>query len=409
MSDRAEPLRILIADAFEESGTEALRALGYTVTVEPSLSPETLPGALTDTRAQVLIVRSTKVPKAVLDGADALSLVVRAGAGYDNIDVEAASGRGIYVANCPGKNAIAVAELALGLLLAADRRIPAQTADLAAGRWKKKAYADCRGLFGRTLGIVGLGPIGCEVAARASAFGMHVLAWSRSLTDERAHELGVERATDLVDLARRSDAVSVHVAACDETNDLIGPEFFAALRPGALFVNTSRGSVVDADALARAIREKSLRVGLDVWKNQPKAGEAPFTDPLIEEPGVVGTHHNGASTDQAQQAIASETVRIVRHFAETGSVLHSVNRAESSPAQSLLTVRHLNRPGVLAAIFDAIDSEHINVEEMENVIYQGAAAASARIYLDAPLSASALARIGERQEVLGVVQTPIAR
>lgn len=408
-SAKAAPLRVLIADKFETSGTEALQRLGCMVHDEPSLDPETLPEAVERIDPQVLIVRSTKVRAPVFERAESLSLVVRAGAGYDNIDVEAASGRGIYVSNCPGKNAIAVAELCWGLLLAADRQIPQQTADLLAGRWKKKAYAKCRGLFGRTLGVVGLGPIGREVAARGLAFGMHVLAWSRSLTDETAAELGLERAPELLDIARRSDAVTIHVAANDETRRLIGRAFFDALRPGAILVNTARGSVVDADALSAAIREKSLRVGLDVWSQQPKPEDESFADPLALLPGVVGTHHNGASTDQAQQAIAAETVRIVRQFAESGSVLHCVNRAESSPAQSLLTVRHLNKPGVLAAVFEVIDAEHINVEEMENVVYRGAQAACARIFLDRALGAASLATIHEHAHVLGVVQTPIAR
>jgi D-3-phosphoglycerate dehydrogenase len=403
------PLRVLCADKFEDSGIAALRALGCELFDEPGLDPETLPDAIERIDPQVVIVRSTKVRAPVFERAKSLALVVRAGAGVDNIDVAAASERGIFVSNCPGKNAVAVAELAFGLVIAADRQIAQQTADLRAGKWKKKAYAKCQGLFGRTLGVVGMGPIGREVAARGRAFGMHVLAWSRSLDAETAEELGVERAADLIELARRADAVSIHVAACDETIQLIGSEFFAAMKPGAIFVNTARGSVVDAAALTRAIREKSLRVALDVWQKQPKPEDETFADPLIGEPGVTGTHHNGASTEQAQQAIAAETVRIVRQFAETGSALHAVNRAETSPAQSLLTVRHLNKPGVLAAIFDVIDAAHINVEEMENVIYQGAKAACARIFLDAPLSADALSFLRSHEHVLSAAQVPIAR
>jgi D-3-phosphoglycerate dehydrogenase len=403
------PLRVLVADKLEASASTALRELGCELCEEADLDPETLAAAIERLDPDVLIVRSTKVKAPVFERAKALALVVRAGAGVDNIDVGAASERGIFVANCPGKNAIAVAELAMGLIVAADRQIPQQTADLRAGKWKKKAYAKCQGLFGRTLGIVGTGRIGREVAGRARAFGMHVLAWSRSLDEETAEELGVERASDLVELARRSDAVSIHVAACDETNGLVGAEFFAAMKPGAIFVNTARGSVVDAAALARAIQDKSLRVALDVWEKQPKPEDETFADPIIGAQSLIGTHHNGASTEQAQQAIAAETVRIVEHFARTGSVLHAVNRAETSPAQSLLTVRHLNKPGVLAAVFDVIDSAHINVEEMENVIYQGAKAACARIFLDAPLTAEALDFLRSHEHVLSAAQVPIAR
>jgi D-3-phosphoglycerate dehydrogenase / 2-oxoglutarate reductase len=403
------PLRVLLADAFEPSGCEALRALGCELLEQPSIEPSAVALTVERLDPHVIIVRSSKLGADVFERARALSLVVRAGAGFDNIDVGAASARGVFVANCPGRNAIAVAELAFGLLIAADRQIASQSADLLAGKWKKREYASAAGLFGRTLGIVGMGPIGREVLRRAQAFGMHALAWSRSLTEERAAELGVERASTLFELAARADAVSIHVAAAPETEGLIGKEFLAAMKPGAIFVNTARASVVDAGALATAARQKSLKLGLDVWPAQPKAGESSFSDPLMREPRVVGTHHNGASTEQAQQAIAAETVRVVRQFAETGAVLHCVNRAATSPGQSLLTIRHLNKPGVLAAVFDVIDGAQINVEEMENVVYLGAVAACARIFLDAPLSNEALAFLRSHEHVLGATQAPITR
>jgi D-3-phosphoglycerate dehydrogenase / 2-oxoglutarate reductase len=403
------PLRVLLADAFESSGSDALRALGCELLEEPGLDAAALEEAVERLDPHVIIVRSTRLAAPVFERGRSLSLVVRAGAGYDNIDVSSASARGVFVANCPGKNAIAVAELAFGLLIAADRQIAAQSAELSAGRWKKREYAGAAGLFGRTLGIVGMGPIGRELARRAQAFGMHTLAWSRSLTDELAAELGVERAPTLLELAQRADAVSIHVAAVPETEHLIDARFFAAMKPGAILVNTARASIVDGAALATAIGTKALKVGLDVWPHQPKTGEADFADPLIRAPGLVGTHHNGASTDQAQQAIAAETVRVVAHFAETGAVLHCVNRAANSPGQSLLTVRHLNKPGVLAAVFDVIDAARINVEEMENVVSLGARVACARIFLDAPLSREAIAFLESHEHVLGATQVPISR
>ncbi len=202
--------------------------------------------------------------------------------------------------------------------------------------------------------------------------------------------------------------VSLHLAATDDTRKLIGREFFDALPPGAIVVNTARGSVIDEDALRAAIENKRLRVAADVWCRQPKAGETHFADPLIQLPGVIGTHHNGASTEQAQQAIADETVRIVRHWVERGVVPNAVNRAERTPAKCLLTVRHLNQPGVLAAVFQLIGRASINVEEMENVIYEGGRAASARIFLDAPLPAAALGELGAHEHVLSAQQSSIA-
>src|SRR5688572_25724922 len=167
--------------------------MGAQVAYEPDVTPETLPQAVERHDPDVLVVRSTKVKAPVFDAAKRLTLVVRAGAGVDNIDVPAASSRGISVANCPGKNSIAVAELVWGLILATDRRIADQTMELRQGKWNKKEYSKARGLFGRTLGVIGVGQIAKEVITRAQAFGMNVVAWSRSLDDATAERLGVER------------------------------------------------------------------------------------------------------------------------------------------------------------------------------------------------------------------------
>src|ERR687883_1187080 len=200
-------MRVLIADKFEQSGRDGLAAIGCEVSYQPDLKDETLVEAIRSSRPDVLVVRSTKVTEAMLE-AGALKLVVRAGAGYNTIDVAAASRRGIYVANCPGKNSVAVAELAFALMLALDRRIADNVIQLRAGQWNKKEFSKARGLLGRTLGLIGTGQIGQEVATRARAFGMRVVAWSRSLDEERATVLGVERLDRPVDVARESDVVS---------------------------------------------------------------------------------------------------------------------------------------------------------------------------------------------------------
>src|SRR5678815_3289160 len=202
----AHVMKVLVADKFEKSGIEGLKAAGCEVIYEPDLKDDALTQAIAATGADVLVVRSTKVTTPMLD-AGRLSLIVRAGAGYNTIDVAGASKRGIYVSNCPGKNAIAVAELTFALILALDRRVPDNVADLRAGVWNKKKYSDARGLFGRTLGLVGLGKIGQEMIPRARAFGMPVVAWSRSLTPERAEELDVEYKVSPQEVARSSDIV----------------------------------------------------------------------------------------------------------------------------------------------------------------------------------------------------------
>ena len=385
-------MRVLIADKFEQSGIAALKAAGCEVLSQPGLKDEALAQEVARFRPDVLVVRSTKVSEAVLS-AGALKLVVRAGAGYNTIDVAAASRRGIYVSNCPGKNSIAVAELAFGLILSLDRRIPDNVASLREGHWNKAEYSKARGLFGRTLGLIGVGQIGREMIPRAHGFGMPVAAWSRSLTPERASQLGVEFKLSPLDVAASADIVSVHLALTTETRGLIGKSFFDAMRPGGFFINTSRAEVVDADALADAVRSKGIRAGLDVFANEPAGGTGDFADEIVKLNGVYGTHHIGASTDQAQEAIASETVRIVRTFKETGKVPNVVNLAKSTPATCALVVRHRDRPGVLASVLEAISTARINVQEMENIVFEGAEAAVARIHLESEPSAEILERM----------------
>jgi len=374
-------MRVLIADKFEQSGREGLQALGCEVSFEPDLKDDALTEAIRQQMPDVLVVRGTKVTEPML-AAGQIKLVVRAGAGFNTIDVAAASRRGIYVSNCPGKNSIAVAELAFALILALDRRIADNVISLRRGEWNKKEFSKARGLFGRTLGLVGVGKIGAEMIPRAQAFGMRVVAWSRSLTPERAAELGVEYKGSAAEVAPDADIVSVHVALNQDTRSFLGKEFFATMKEGAYFINTARGEVVDQAALVEAMKTRSLRAGLDVFAGEPTSATAPFNDEIAREQSLYGTHHIGASTDQAQEAIAAETVRIVREFKETGNVPNVVNLARQTPATHRLVVRHLDRPGVLAAVLDAIKSEHINVQEMENIVFEGAEAAVARINLD---------------------------
>jgi D-3-phosphoglycerate dehydrogenase / 2-oxoglutarate reductase len=385
-------MRVLIADKFEQSGRDGLEAIGCDISFQPDLKDEALVEAIAKQQPDVLVVRGTKVTEPML-AAGPLKLIVRAGAGYNTIDVAAASRRGIYVSNCPGKNSIAVAELAFALILALDRRIADNVIALRAGEWNKKEFSKARGLFGRTLGLVGVGKIGQEMIPRARAFGMPVVAWSRSLTPEKAEQLGVERKETPLDVARSADIVSVHVALKPDTRMLIGREFLAAMRDGAYFINTSRGETVDQTAMVDAIHTKGIRAGLDVFALEPTSAVADFTDPIANETRVYGTHHIGASTDQAQEAIAAETVRIVKSFKETGQVPNVVNLAQRTPATHRLVVRHRDRPGVLAQVLEAIKAEQINVQEMENIVFEGAEAAVARINLDKAPSQATLDRL----------------
>jgi D-3-phosphoglycerate dehydrogenase len=291
-----------------------------------------------------------------------------------------------------------VAELALGLILALDRRLPENISDLRAGKWNKQEYSKARGLFGRTIGLLGIGNIGQEVIRRAAGFGMPVVVWSRrfdgarrQMTEADAREVGIEGAFRQVridleptpgDVAARCDVLSVHLALAPDTKGLVNADVLARLKPGAMFINTARGEVIDQDALTAAIREKGLRVGLDVFAKEPTSATGDFADDIVQLPNVYGTHHIGASTEQAQEAIAAETVRIIRSYKETGRVPNVVNLALRTPATHMLVVRHRDRPGVLAHVFDHLRRDNLNVQETENIVFEGAEAAVARINLD---------------------------
>jgi len=385
-------MKVLIADKFEESGINGLKENGCEVVYNPDLKDDSLVEAIRDSKADVLVVRSTKVTEAAL-AAGRLSLVVRAGAGYNTIDVKAASSRGIYVSNCPGKNSIAVAELAFALILALDRRLPDNAADLRAGKWNKKEYGKARGLYGRTLGLIGLGQIGREMIARAKAFGMDVTGWSRSLTPESAAELGIAYRQTIIEVAYDCDILSVHIALAPDTRGVINADVFDAMKPGSYLINTSRAEVVDQAALKRAVKTKGVRAGLDVFANEPEVATGDFNDEIVTLPNVYGTHHIGASTDQAQEAIAAETVRIIGAFKETGKVPNVVNLADHTPATHMLVVRHQDRPGVLAYVLNEIKAANINVQRMENIVFAGAEAAVARIELDGALEPATVDRI----------------
>jgi D-3-phosphoglycerate dehydrogenase len=373
-------MKVLIADKFSETHLERLAKLGCDVTYNPSVKADELPGIIAPFK--VLVVRSKPVTADTLIASDQLTLVLRAGAGVNTIDVKTASARGIYVSNCPGKNSIAVAELVFALLLGLDRRIADNVAALRAHRWNKKEFSKADGVFGKTLGVIGTGQIGREVIHRAHAFGLHTLAWSRSLHLQKAKTLGVEFCPDLDELFRRADIVTVHVALKPETRRLVNAARLALMKPNAILINTSRGEVVDQAALRAALQAGKLRAGLDVFDPEPAEPVAEFHDPILDLPNLYGTHHIGASTEQAQNAIAEETIRVIETFLKTGAVLNCVNLATRTPAQYQLIVRHYDRVGVLAFVMDQIRRANINIEEVQNIIFDGAAAASCRLQLD---------------------------
>ncbi|MGA2140503.1 MAG: NAD(P)-dependent oxidoreductase [Verrucomicrobiia bacterium] len=384
-------MKILIADKFSEDHVDQLKKLGCDVTYNPSVKAEELPQLIAPYK--VLVVRSKQVTADTIQAGDQLAVILRAGAGVNTIDVKTASARGVYVTNCPGKNSIAVAELAFALLLSIDRRIPDNVAALRAHKWNKKEFSKADGVFGKTIGVIGIGQIGREVIKRAQAFGLHVIAWSRSFNLQKARELDVEYSHDLDSVFRRADIISLHVALKADTKKLVNADRLAMMKPNAILINTARGEVVDQAALRAALEGKKIRAGVDVFDPEPAEATADFADPILDLPNFYGTHHIGASTEQAQEAIAEEAIRIIKTFVKTGVVLNCVNLATRTPAKWQLIVRHYDRVGVLAYVMDQIRRANTNIEEVQNIIFDGAAAACCRIQLNTEPKPELLAAI----------------
>jgi D-3-phosphoglycerate dehydrogenase len=394
-------MRILFADALDPATVAALAERGHECVVEPTLSADELPGRIPG--VAVLIVRSTRVTAATIEAADALELIVRAGAGTNTIDTQAAADVGIYVSNVPGRNALAVAELTMGLLLAIDRRIADNVADLRAGRWDKKTYGKAEGLFGKTMAVIGLGDIGLAVAERAAAFGLVVRAVRKEgrspAAEERIRSIGIELVDSLDELVSGADVVTLHVPAATETVGMVDARFLGLMREGAILLNTSRGDLIDEPALLEAIDTKGIRVGLDVYPDEPGSGAGEWSSKLAQHPNVVGTHHIGASTEQAQRAIAAGVVEIVDAF-QRGEILHCVNLERRRLGRCTLHVRHYDRVGVLAQVFDLLRRGGLNVEQMENRIFAGGNAAVATIDVGDDLPRELLAQIASIPDVI---------
>lgn len=317
-------MNILIADKMPAKWIDILKSAGHNVTYNAALDENTLAGATENN--EIIIVRSTKVNANTINGAAALKLIIRAGAGVDNIDVPAATAKKVAVCNCPGTNSIAVAELAMGLMLALDRRIYDNVADFRAGVWNKTEYSKSKGIFGSTLGILGLGNIGREVAKRAQAFGMNVIGFDPFFSDEGFKNNNITKVADVYELAAKADVITVHMPDTKDTKGMFNKKFFAAMKDGAMFINTSRGGLVISEDLIEAVNNKKIRAGLDVYANEPKADAKEFNDPITQVAGIYGTHHIGASTEQAQEAVSELAVKIVATFAAEGTFLHQVNK-----------------------------------------------------------------------------------
>jgi len=373
-------MKILFADAIPESYVDLLRRQGDECIVSPELSAADIPDVIVG--VDVLVVRSTKVTAATIKRSDNLGLIVRAGAGTNTIDCQAASDSGIYVCNVPGTNSVAVAELTLGLLLALDRHISAAANDLRNGIWNKKGYSEADGLMGKTFGIIGVGEIGLAVAERARSFGMTVVAERKANRqpdiEARIRSIGIRLVDDLDAILAESDIVSIHVPGGEQTVNLVDAGFLDLMKPNSILLNTSRGEVVDEEALLDAIESKGIRAGLDVFRNEPGDSTGEFTSRLAAHPSVVGTHHIGASTQQAQDATSAGTIDVIEAY-RAGDPTNCVNVVRTRVGTTTITIRHFDRVGVLAAALSVLRKADINVQTMANKVFEGSNAAMAII------------------------------
>jgi D-3-phosphoglycerate dehydrogenase len=403
--EKVDPMKILCADALADDLLSPLRDAGHDVCVEPDLTADSLPERLSGDTVEVLVVRSTKVTADAIGASPSLGLVVRAGAGTDNVDKDAASARGIYVSNVPGQNAVAVAELAMALLLAIDRHIAPGMADLRAGQWNKGRYSKADGILGKEIAIVGLGEIGFALAERARAFGMTVTALRKTNRSDaalaRIRAAGIRLVDDMETLLATADVVSLHVPKAPETIGMVNDDFLAGMKDGSVLLNTARGEVVDEDALIRAMDERGIRAGLDVWPGEPSSKNGEWSSALSQHPNVVGTHHVGASTEQAQAAVAAGTVGVIEAYLN-GRVVNCVNLVDEPMGEVVLTVRHRDRVGVLAKVFATLREAGTNVQQMENQLFVGSVAAVASINLDGEPGADIIEKIQSDDDILAV-------
>jgi len=392
-------MKILVADKFPEVYINKLRDNNIEVIYEPKLGENDIIKYVHD--VDTIIVRSTKVNAETILDSTSLNLIIRAGAGFNNIDIKAANKKGVYVANCPGKNSIAVAELAMGLIVALDRKIADNVKDFNNGVWNKDVFSKAEGLAGKTLAIVGYGNIGKELAKRAAAFGIKVYAKDVvPITDENVIVFD-----DFAEMLPKADIISLHLPANAQTKGLFDDKMFGYLKPGTIFINTSRAEVVNEEALIKAVKEKGIKVGLDVFMGEPEGKAGDVKSHLQSLPNVYVTHHIGASTEQAQNAVAEETVKIVLTYLQTGTILHWVNHAKSAVTPYQLTVKHYDKPGVLASVLDVLKQGDINIEEMENIIFDDRLVACCTLKLKSPATDDMLRIIQHNINVISVLHT----
>lgn len=394
-------LKVLVADKFPDKYIQQMKDLDLEVIYNPKLGEKDLPEAAKD--VDIVVVRSTVVNEETINNSKKLNLIIRAGSGVNNINIAAANKKGIYVTNCPGMNAVAVAELAVGLMIAIDRSIPDNVSDFNKSVWNKDKYSKGKGLKGKTLGLIGVGNIGKEVARRALAFEMNV--YGKDIT--RIEGVQIKDFSEMDQLLPLCDIVTIHLPATPQTKGLFNKQMFSYMKDGAYLINTSRQDVIVEDDLLEAIKDKNIRYACDVFKGEPEGKSGEVVSKLQNNPNIYVTHHIGASTEQAQDAVAEETLNIIKHFVHSGVIDHWVNRAKITDAHYQLVVKHYDKPGVLASVLDVIRNGQINIEEIENIIFEGGIAACCTMKLQNAATADMLKKISENANVISVSHVEI--
>ncbi len=320
--------RVLICDKLESQGIDLLRQSGIELDERTGLTGETLKEALR--AADGVIVRSqTKITADLLDNPGKLRAIVRAGVGVDTIDVGAATRKGVVVMNTPGGNTFSTAEHTISMLMSLSRHIPAADASLRSGKWERNKFMGTQ-LAGKTLGVVGLGRIGREVARRAAGLDMKIVGFDPFLSPERAGQLGIEAVADIEQLLPRCDYLTVHTPLTDETRNLLDAARLAKMRKGARVINCARGGIINEEALAEALKSGHIAgAALDVFVQEPP----PADHPLLKLPNVVVTPHLGASTHEAQLSVALEAAQLLIDFLQKGVIQHAVNMAAVDRAE----------------------------------------------------------------------------
>jgi len=359
----------MIADLFSQDGIKTLEEAKHTVMYNKDLSGDSLLQAMEIHQPDILVVRSTKVTTEVIDVNPNLGLIIRAGAGTDTIDVAHASTKGLYVANCPGKNATAVAELAMGLIVSIDRRLGENYLLQKEGKWRKGMFSKCLGLKGRTLGLIGFGNISERVAARALAFEMKIVAYD---VVER-NTKGVRFVSSPDEVLAEADIVSLHVPNLPSTKGMVDAEFLRKMKTNGVLINTARGELINEDDLINHLESnQDFWYGTDVLKGEPSSKECDFEHPLAMHPRVYGSHHIGASTKQAEAEIGEEAVRVAQVFASTGQIddVNWVNK-NRIPSKKILVIKANKSPTTFTEVYTALEANEWEVSSTESTTCAG--------------------------------------